>query len=208
MLHNSWMASSSCRASLSCADLPGTSLQTYTRTTETCRHSIWIALSCRERTTRLRIFNPVSLNLMSVCKKKEKSDDLLDRELCHHRWQIVEAVRIQSPHRLLRLLRKLVLQSSGALLSIWELVLIVGVAGDRRRRLEQLLVVFFAVHRETCSAAEPAHACNSEEISGGIVCVWCVDGYILPQLLLLSFPFFHDLCQGRGRGKGYIYTRL
>lgn len=66
------------------------------------------------------------------------------------------------------------------------MALVVGVAGDRRRRLEQLLVFFLAVRRETCSAAEaePAHACNlGEEISGGqetaenkvCVSVWCVD---------------------------------
>lgn len=99
------------------------------------------------------------------------------------------------------------------------MALVVGVAGDRRRRLEQLLVFFLAVRRETCSAAEaePAHACNlGEEISGGQetaenkVCVsgvWVVDGYILPRLLLL-LPLLSSTTFARaaGRSKGYIYT--
>lgn len=89
--------------------------------------------------------------------------NLLDRELRHHGRQVVEALGVQSPNRLVRrgrsrLLQELVVLQSSAL-AVRELVLVVRVAGDGRRCLEQLLVVVFTVHRETCgSAAESAHA--------------------------------------------------
>lgn len=103
------------------------------------------------------------------------------------------------------------------------MALIVGVAGDRRRRLEQLLVVFLAVRRETCSAAEaePAHACNlGEEISGGQETAEnkvCVSGACVGEWVDVRMDIFFlgssrcflsstTFARAAGRGKGYIYT--